>query len=494
MNLLKKGILALLTIGIVTSCDDDTLTTDPTGLSEITLSSFKATPGPDENGLEDGTYITVQPLAIGVTSYTIDFGDGSTPVTIAEPGGTAAKASHDYPNEIEEVTYTITVTAKSSEGLADVSLSENITVTHTIVPTINTVPASPSLRDANVFAFFSDGFDYDGGILSWEHGEDASGGTVVSVNGNDVVQLSRLGMSSGVLSVKTTETANAFVEDVAATHIHFDVHSDFAEGIDVLKVTLVNEGDSESYEIDGLVLTDGDWTSFDFDLASDFSASVDAIDQIVFELGTGGTANDHATISVDNIYLYKDPTSVVLNGDFDDGQDMWKFSTFTDGTTSPFGSSSDGSDLNYDGTDNGGKTSGAKWSSSQSGGEFRSSGSRYAYQELLLTPDTNYILEYQYAIKDDSGDDPIGGRRVVGVVMGGYYVDGADAVSDLSSNNLGYHEGFVAEGKFSDTPGDIGTIVQIPFTSNGSGEVSIMFYAVTPKDAYMDNVKVFVAP
>jgi len=78
--------------------------------------------------------------------------------------------------------------------------------------------------------------------------------------------------------------------------------------------------------------------------------------------------------------------------------------------------------------------------------------------------------------------------------MDGYYVDGADAVDDISSDNLGYHQGFVAEGKFSDTPGDVGTFVQIPFTSNESGEVAIMFYAVTPKDAYIDNVKVFEAP
>jgi len=242
-----------------------------------------------------------------------------------------------------------------------------------------------------------------------------------------------------------------------------------------------------------LALTDGDWTSFDFDLASDFSSAVNAIDEIVFELGTGGTANDHATISIDNVYLYKDPSNVLINGDFEGSFDFWKFPTFTDGTTNPYGSSSDGSDLDYEGNDTGGKTRGAKWSASQSGGALRSSGSRYSYQELLLEPDTDYILEYQYAIKT-GGDDPIGGRRVVGLIMDGYYIDGADAVDNLSSDNIGYHEGFVAEGKFSDTPGDVGTFVQIPFTTNEDGEVSIMFYAVTSQDAYIDNAKVFEAP
>ena len=37
---------------------------------------------------------------------------------------------------------------------------------------------------------------------------------------------------------------------------------------------------------------------------------------------------------------------------------------------------------------------------------------------------------------------------------------------------------------------DFGTLVQIPFTANSSGEVAVMFYAVSPKDAFIDNVKV----
>ncbi|MEQ8555034.1 MAG: hypothetical protein RIC06_00080 [Cyclobacteriaceae bacterium] len=485
MNYINKGIGVLLIVVLIVSCKEDE-SPNPTGLSEITLSSFSATAG------GDGTIITVKPLSIGASSYVVDFGDPNSDSDVITIEGQGNAASYDYPNEAAQVSYTITVTAKSNAGLTDVTMAEDIVVTHTVVPSISTVPASPTLRDANVFALFSDGFEFGGDVYSWEHGEDAAGGTVVSVGGNDVVQFSRLGSTPGVLSVGTIETANAFLDGVAATNIHFDVHADFAEGVDVLKVTLVNSGASQSYVVDGLALTDGEWVSFDFDLATDFSAAVTAIDQIKFELGTGGTAKDHATISVDNVYLYKDPTSVILNGDFENGQEMWKFPIFTDGTTNPYGSSSDGSNLDYDGNDTGSKTAGAKWSGSQSGGEFRSADSRYAYQELTLTPNTNYILQYQYAIKDDSGDDPIGGRRVVGLIMDGYYVDGADAVDELGSNNLGYHEGFVAEGKFSDTVGGAGTLVNIPFTSPASGEVSIMFYAVTPVDAYIDNVKVLL--
>lgn len=492
MNLYKKGIFALLISIIAASCDDEYEVLQPEqnsngpGLTEISFSSFKATSGPDKNGLEDGTYYTVKPLAIGASSYVVDFGHGAA-VTISENGGTAM---YDYPNELAQATYTITVTAKSDKGFDDVTLSEDVTVNHTVT-TVTSVPDAPTHRDANVFALFSDGFEHNGALLSWENGDDTAGGTVVApVEGNNVIQLSRLGNSSASLTMDEVEIANTFIEGAASTHIHFDVHSDFSTGIDVLKVSLVNGSASTSYEVDALALTDGEWTSFDLELASDFSAAVQAINEIKFELGTGGSANDHATIHVDNVYLHKPSSNAILNGDFSDKTKMWKFSTFTGGVTDPFGSSSDGSDLDYDGNDTGGKTAGAKWSSSQSGGSLRSPFSRYAYQELMLEPNSDYVLEYQYAIKDDSGNDPIGGRRVVGLIMNGYYVDGADAVGELHSNNLGYYEGFVAEGKFSSTAGDVGTFVSIPFTTGDSGEVAVMFYAVTPKDAYIDNVKV----
>lgn len=496
MNLFKKGIFALLVTVLVISCDDEfepiqpSLNSNGQGISEITFSSFDATSGPDADGLNDGTYITVDPLAIGVTHYEVDFGHGA-PVTVQQIDGKAT-ASYDYPNTSAQATYTITVTAKSDKGLADVTLSQSVVVKHT-PPAVTSVPSSPTHRDGNVFAIFSNGFEYDGAMYSWEHGEDASGGTSVTpVEGNDVLQLSYLGNASAALSMDEVVIADTFVPGAASTHIHFDVHSEFASGVDVLKVSL--HSGSTAYELDGLSLTDSEWTTFSFDLASDFSSAVTAIDKIVFEVGTGGTANDHGTIHVDNVFLSKPTGNMILNGDFNDNQEMWKFPIFTDGTTNPFGSSSDGSDLDYDGVDTGGKTRGAKWSSSQSGGALRSSASRYAYQELLLSPNTDYVLEYQYAIKDDSGDDPIGGRRLVGLVMDGYYVDGAKAADELHSNNLAAHVGKIAEGKFSSTAGDVGTFVSLPFTTGDSGEVAVMFYAVTPKDAYIDNVKVLPAP
>ena len=471
MNLFKKGMSALLLIGLVISCDDDGFTpiapvaSSGGGETAAVFSSFStATSG-------DGTVVSVTPITVGVDTYTVDFGDGS-PVT----GAQGETVSYDYPNTNASEDYTISVTAGGK------TQTEDITVNHTVA-SVGTAPSSPEGKRNNLFNIFTG--------ASSTVGSSGTGGTLVTLDsGNELLEFSRLHSDSGVVSLSDEVViADAFASGIGSESIHFDVHSNFAEGINKLKITLVDTTNSVSHVVDDLDLTDGEWTSFDFNLATDFSSPVVQFAEIIFELGTSGIAKDHATISVDNIYMPRMTGSTIINGDFEDGQDFWKWATFTDGETNPFGSSSDGSNYDIDGNATEDKTRGAKWSSSQSAGGFRSSSSRFAYQELILTPGANYILEYQYAIKDDSGTDPIGGRRIVGLILDAHYDDGADAADNLG-NNLGFDEGFVAEGKFSDTNNDFGTLVQIPFTANSSGEVAVMFYAVSPKDAFIDNVKV----
>ncbi len=471
MNLFKKGMSVLLLMGLVISCDDE-------GYVPISpdASSFDGSTTPVFSSFStaisgDGTIVDVKALTVGVDSYVVDFGDGSSAVTLAQ----GATASHDYSNVDASTDYTISVTA------GGMTQTEDITVEHAVT-SISSAPSSPEGKRYNLLNIFTDASSV---------GSAGTGGTpVVLDSGNNLLEFSRLHSDTGVLALSDEVVlADAFYSGVGSSDIHFDVHSNFAEGIDKLKITLVDNTNGVSHVIDDLDLTDGEWTGFDFNLNTDFSSPVVQFDEIIFELATSGTAKDHATITVDNIYMSRVTGATILNGDFEDGQDFWKWTTFTDGETNPFGSSSDGSDFDIDGNDTGGKTRGAKWSSSQSAGEFRTSSSRFAYQELVLTPGANYILEYQYAIKDDSGTDPIGGRRIVGLILDEHYDDGADAVDNLG-NNLGFDEGFVAEGKFSDTNNDFGTLVQIPFTANSSGEVGIMFYAVSPKDAFIDNVKV----
>lgn len=186
---------------------------------------------------------------------------------------------------------------------------------------------------------------------------------------------------------------------------------------------------------------------------------------------------------------------VITNGDFTDSQSGWKIGTFTGGNNNPFNASSDGSWFSYDGVLGTEKTPGAKWTQSTSAGEYKSADTRYAIQSITLTPNTEYILEYEYAIKDDTDDegtpivDPVGGRRVIGEILPGHYTDGADSqAASEASEALVTHVGTIAEGKFSAT---VGEKVQAEFISNDSGEVSIYFWAVTPVDAYVDNVRVY---
>lgn len=198
----------------------------------------------------------------------------------------------------------------------------------------------------------------------------------------------------------------------------------------------------------------------------------------------GNNASDAVTINVEVIDVFVPISPTIINGDFTDGQNDWKFSTFTGGTTSPFNSSSDGSWFNYDGTDNGSKTPGAKWTMSTSAGAYVSSNTRYAYQALVVSPNTDYILEYEYAIKDGGTQAP-GDNRIVGNILDGHFADGVDGVASYMAGPLVTHVGDMDLGK------TVFTKVEEEFTSNASGEIAIFIYGVTDLDGYVDNVKVY---
>jgi PKD repeat protein len=205
----------------------------------------------------------------------------------------------------------------------------------------------------------------------------------------------------------------------------------------------------------------------------------------------GNEKSASITLNVEVVDKFVPLPVTILNGDFNDGTSNWSFSSFTGGTTSPFNTSSDGSFTNYDGSDNGGKTAGAKWTKATSAGAYLSSNTRYAYQAIIVSPTlvdrtVKYILEYEYAIKtpeEQAGVAP-GGNRIISEVLDGHFDDGANAVVSTPISQ------FIA----SEVKGKTGhTTVRQEFTTNASGEMSIMFYAVTDVDVYLDNVKVYAA-
>ncbi|WP_424961300.1 hypothetical protein [Ekhidna sp.] len=206
-------------------------------------------------------------------------------------------------------------------------------------------------------------------------------------------------------------------------------------------------------------------------------------------------ATDTATVEIEIVDEFVPLPVTVLNGDFEDGSDNWKISFSNGWDNNGFESSSDGSNTLYDGTDNGSKTRGAKWNASRSIGSLASSNSRVAYQPVVVSPSSEersveYILEFEYAIKDDIATDPPEGRIVIADIVSGHYTDGWEAYQQTDrggGTSLLHIEVSEQKGK-----GNF-TVVTGEFTAPESGLVSIMLSAITPVDVYVDNVKIYPA-
>ena len=576
MNLLKKTIGALLIAGFVFSCSEEedfikiteSVSNGP-GVSALVLSSFTATAGEDADGLNDGTYITVQPLSVGVSSYTVDFGDTNSTadvLTITEQNGTV---SYDYPNNDRSTKYTITVTAKAT-GLEDVVKTEEVTVIHGVVG-VSTAPTATAILDADGYAIFSDGnYTNKPASSDFEDGDAEYNLVAVGDPSNNVIQYSRLqeGVVASIDFGSVIAIADVFGTGASADYLNLDLHSIHNKGIDIVKITLGGKTIEKS-------LANDTWTNLIIDFAAE---GITQIDNITLELGTGGTASNESTLNVDNIIIYRtslsapdftfddvasdfdvtftdastDATSYswnfgdgnsstdaspthtyanngieevytvtltttnslnktssiskdvtvggpagaidpeIVHGDFNLNDSSmsaaWKIANTT-GKSDPFGRSSDGSCTDYDGT-MGSKTRGAKWSASQSAnadGSAVAGNTRYAYQAVTLSPNTDYIFEYEYAIKTGGAAT----NSIVAAILNGHFSDSAVAVA---SNALVENVGTEANGKFGDNNcAASGKPTKLRFRSNAVGEVSILIYAVTDQDAFVDNVKIYPA-
>lgn len=403
--------------------------------------------------------------SINAESVLWDFGDGFL--------SALDSPSHTY---TADGIYLVSLTATSSTGLTSVATAE-VTISTTFVPVIM----------ASGFENLADGTD-----------------------ARDFWRNSDLG---GVIQISTSSD---FVGEKSSKYPNSNDRIAYQE-IDVLAGTnydlsymysIEGQGDGISVTVKVLGVTDNGGTLTD-------PAQIDAV-TLAQHVGTNGTGkaeftdivipfnsgvNTKVAIYVENAgaeVAYVDEFSmfegdgvppIVTNGDFEDKQNDWKPSAFTGGNTNPFNSSSDGSWNDYNGTNTGSKTGGAKWTQSTSAGPLKSADSRYGYQALNLDPNTTYVFEFEYAIKSDDATEPDGGRRVVGEILPGHFEDGADAAAVSEAGNaLVTQVGAVAEGKFSDT---VGEKLTAEFTTDATGAVSIWLWAVTPVDAYIDNVKVY---
>lgn len=581
-NLMNKVISNVLLLVLLTGCisdDENNLlneTFTASGITQVVLSSFEVVAS------GDGTVVTVTPLSVGADSYSVDFGDDTSTedvLTITEQNGSV---TYDYPNLLETVEYTITVVGSSDGDTSDSDPKTALfVVTHTPA-TLESVVASPEVADLDVASIFSDGVEVDGAFTSYSTTIDATfdagaaqySAVEVGDDGNSVIQYSRL--SSSTLATISFDSsivvADVFGAGQSADSLHIDLHSIHDIGVDIVKISL----GGKTYEVD---LVSDEWTAFDIDLAAE---GITTIDDIVFELGTGGTATGEATLNIDNIYFHRVSLSIPnfefddvdtdysvtftdaselatsYSWDFGDGsgtstdanptyvytddgmestytvtltttnsldktssisQDVtvgviptgpidpvilfgdlnlndssmsnaWKIDNSPSGKSDPFGRSSDGSCTTYDGVASGSKTRGAKWSSSQGALDINGTpdpgNTRYMYQAVTLSPNTDYVFEYEYAIRTGGSAD----NAVVGSILNGHF----DGTEVLDTNPLVRYVGTIANGKFGDNSCSGGTLVQETFRSNAVGEVAIFFYTFNDVDSYVDNVKIYPAP
>lgn len=247
-------------------------------------------------------------------------------------------------------------------------------------------------------------------------------------------------------------------------------------------------------EVDGEIVCGTATTSTSFEPSAKFEDGEGSylVTMIAFD---ANEATDTVEIMVDVVDEFVPLPVTVLNGGFEDGSNDWKVSFSNGWDNNGFESSSDGSSLGYDGTDVG-SSRGAKWNALRSVGSLATAGNtRVAYQPIVVSPSSDertvkYILEFQYAIKDDIATDPAEGRLVIADVVDGHYTDGFESYQNTDrggGTSLLHIEVSEQNGK-----GNFKTVTG-EFTAPESGLVSLMFSAITPVDVYVDNVKVYPA-
>ncbi|MEM7296934.1 MAG: PKD domain-containing protein [Bacteroidota bacterium] len=250
----------------------------------------------------------------------------------------------------------------------------------------------------------------------------------------------------------------------------------------------------ECEEIEGEIVCGTSTTTTAENTYAKFDAGEGAYTISLTALDDNGASNT-LEVTIDVVDEFVPLPVTVLNGDFESSRDNWTISFSNGWDGNAFESSSDGSNNLYDGTDNGSKTRGAKWNASRSVGTLANSNTRVAYQPVVVSPTSDertvtYVLEFEYAIKDDIATDPPEGRIVIADIVAEHYTDGFAAYQQTDrggGTSLLHMEVNEAKGK-----GNF-TVVTGEFDAPESGLVSIMFSAITPVDVYVDNVKIYPA-
>ncbi len=237
----------------------------------------------------DGT--TVEGFSPSVPDYTVVLPEGTTdvPVVTVTTNDPEASAAITPATELPGTT-SILVTSANTE----------VEKTYTVEFIAGAVPAEPevaaptppALEPENVLSVFSDAFaNVEGTNFNPDWGQ-TTVGSIIEIDGNETLKFENFNYQG------TEFDGSLDVSDME--YLHLDMWTADATSVNVFTIS---PGPVETGI--ALAITPGEWVSYDIPL-SDFT-DVDMTDLIQFKFDGG---DGSPTIYLDNLYFYKNPTSV----------------------------------------------------------------------------------------------------------------------------------------------------------------------------------------
>ncbi len=349
----------LLSLGLITSCEDDERSTDfidniaaPSGLDVVIVNSG------DNSGV-----VTFTPSGVSVASFTLDYGDGSDSETI-----TAGETiSHVY----AEGTFTVTIEASNAIGETD-QLSREVTLTflppENLEISISSTPGNSFGIEVTATADFASNFDVFFGDIANEtatnfsaessatHIYDAIGDYEVRViarnGGSGTVESTQIvtienpivlpldfedetqvfvvtgfegaesevvantvsgGINTSTTVVQTTKTEGA--QFFAGTFTDVDLAIDFSNSGSIsiktyspkanipVRIRLENDGNTVSAELDVMTTVENEWETLVYDFSSQLNADAQYIRIVIFFEFVPDLPGDGTTYYFDDIQV-----------------------------------------------------------------------------------------------------------------------------------------------------------------------------------------------
>ncbi|MEP5365098.1 MAG: PKD domain-containing protein [Reichenbachiella sp.] len=380
----------------------------------------------------------------------------------------------------------VAIMVSNSEGIE--ARFDNFTVE---IGNAGAVPPSANFTvaqsDVNYLEYTFTNASLNAASYSWDFGDESTPSTEES----PVYEYAEAGTYTVTLTVKSEGGLTGELSEVIVIHDPVTPEFSYAEGANEFTIEFTDESVNAASVL------------WDFGDGFKYSTTEEhATVTHVYNGGPGFYTVTLTSISSTGLEVEKSSTLAigvpkVLGGDFEDtdtgdDRDYWRAASFSGGETSttPYGGSSDGAFQTYDGTDTDAKTRGAKIDASRcavdANGNVDTGNTRYAYQEMSLSPGVEYYLEFSYNNAD--------GTIVAGEILDGHFDDGSDALAaSLDGSSLIELQGTISNGEISggsDSPQ--WRTIRGKFTAPVSGEVSIWMWAFGGK-SYYDNIKILPA-